>query len=288
MPYQASKYSKYFYTNKNYNILSHSQKNIVNKNNKSSSIKRNFKKAIGNVLLILVLIVIVGIILMFLFQSNLFNIKYLSIEDIDSQESYSQLSKILDEQKDQKFLMWKQSNFFLFRKDEFVDLIKTRSNNYFYDIEVDKKFPNKIEVTLKERSPKILIVTKKGQSFFDDNCNMSISSTPTSNTFPILYIDEDIDLKNDIIKKENILFILNVYKKLPKYNLNISKIKVEIADDNKLIIEESRGFTIYFNMTKDVDEQISYLNVVIKEEIKEKLSQIQYIDLRFIPKVFYK
>lgn len=287
MPYQASKYSKYFYTNKNYNILSHSQKNIVNKNNKSNSIKRNFKKAISNILLILVFITIVGTILMFLFQSNLFKIKYLSIEDIDSQDSYNQLSKILDEQKDKKFLIWKQSNFFLFRKNEFIDLIKLRSNNYFYDIEVNKKFPNKIDISLNERSPKILIVTKKGQSFFDDNGNMSISN-PTSNTFPILYIDEDIDLKNDIIKKENIFFILNVYKKLPKYNLNISKIKVEITDDNKLVIEESRGFTIYFNMTKDVDEQIDYLNVVIKEEIKEKLSQIQYIDLRFIPKVFYK
>lgn len=288
MPYQSSKYSKYFYTNKKYNILSHSNsKNIINKNNKSS-IKRSIKKIITNILLLLVIILFIFVVLMFLFQSNIFKIKYLSIADAESQDSYNQVLKILEEQENVNFLIWKQSNFFLFRKDEFIDLITTRSNNYFYDIEVTKKFPNKVEVTLKERSPKILIVTKKGQSFFDEDSNMSMLSAPSSNTFPILYIDEDIDLKNDIIKKENILFILNVYKKLPKYDLNISKMKVEIADDNKLIVEEGRGFSIYFNMSKDVDEQIDYLNVVIKEEIKDKLSQIQYIDLRFIPKVFYK
>lgn len=290
MPYQASKYSKYFYTNKNYNILSHNnQRNIIkNKSNKSNNIKKSIKKIITNILLLLTITILVLILLMFLFKANIFKIKNLSIENLENQESYNQISKILDEQKNENFLIWKQNNIFLFNEDQFVELIKTRSNNYFYDIEINKKFPNKIELKMSERSPKILIVTKKGQSFFDENANMSTSSTPSSNTFPILYIDEDIDLKNEIIKKENILFVLNVYKKLPKYDLSISKIKIEITDDNKLIIEESRGFIIYFNMTKDVDEQINYLNVVIKEEIKEKLSQIQYIDLRFIPKVFYK
>lgn len=290
MPHQASKYSKYFYTNKNYNILSHNnQRNIVKtKVSKNNSIKRNLKKVVANILLLTIITIFVGVLLMFLFQSNLFKIKNLVIENIENQESYSQISKILDEQKNKKFLIWEQDNFFLFNTEDFIDLIELRSNSYFYDIKIDKKFPNKIKVELKERSPKILIVTKKGQSFFDENANMSALSAQIDNTFPILYIDEDIDPKNEIIKKENILFILNVYKKLPKYGLNISKIKIEITDDNKLIIEESRGFTIYFNMIKDVDEQINYLNVVIKEEIKEKLSQIQYIDLRFIPKVFYK
>ncbi len=285
MVHQASKYSNYFYINKNNLNNTHT---IKKKNSRGNNIKRSIKRIITKIMLFLVFLLIVFIILMFLFRSNLFKIKLLPIENIESENSYSQILKILEEQEAKKFLIWDQSNFFLFKKDDFIDLVKTRSNDYFYDLDVSKKFPNKIKISLKERSPKILIVTKKGQAFFDEDANISLLSVPTSNTFPILYIDEDIDLKNNIISKENILFILNIYKKLAKYNFNISKLKIEIADDNKLIVEESRGLVIYFNMSKDVDEQIDYLNTVIKEEIKDKLSQIQYIDLRFIPKVFYK
>lgn len=282
MLHQASKYSNYFYTNKS------SSYGNIKKNNRNNNIKRNIKKIIMKILLFLVFLLIIFALLMFFLGSNIFKIKILSIDNIESQDSYNKVKTILEEQENKKFLIWNQSNFFLFNTDDFVDLIKNRSNDYFYNIEVSKKFPNKIEISLKERSPKILIVTKKGQAFFDEDANVSLLSASISNTFPILYIDEDIDLKNDIISSDNILFILNIYKKLPKYNFNISKLKIEIADDNKLIVEESRGFIIYFNMSKDADEQIDYLNAVIKEEIKDKLSQIQYIDLRFIPKVFYK
>lgn len=303
MTHQSSRYSRYFYSGKDYNILKNNKKNILRHNKKNSK----FKKIIGIIMRIFIFSIITFAVLFFttrlLFVSKIFKIK-VTIGSLEKQESYYKISEIVSYQKDQPKLFWKEDNIFLFNKKEFAENLSEKSNDYFYDIKIKKELPNKINIEVKERSPKIVIITNKNKYYLDENGNILSTTKIDSNTnnvgygeknevnknveLPILYIDEDVDLINNPLSKENVIFIMGVFKKLPKYNINIDKLKLQIADDNKIIAYEKRGFEIYFNLLKDVDEQIDYLNIVIKEEIKNKISGISYIDLRFIPKIFYK
>ena len=85
-----------------------------------------------------------------------------------------------------------------------------------------------------------------------------------------------------------ILFISNLNTKLPNKSINIKKIYLETINDLKLIITTDIGYDIYFNTSKDIDQQIEYLGIVIKDKIKDAIKTIKYIDLRFDSKIFYK
>lgn len=309
MPHQASKYSRYFYSGKNYSILKNDSRNFIkNKNNKNKKNEKSFVNTIKKIFKVFLFFAITFSILfaltMFLFKSSYFKIKNIVIDGIEKQDSYSRITQVINNQKKQTKLFWYQDNLFLFDINDFKDNLDKESNGYFYDIILKKAFPNKLLITVKERSTKIIVITPKKELLLDDNGNILSTKDNVKDIdigygekkykqedmkdLPILYIEENLDIKDSILSKENILFIVNAFKKIPKYNLSIDRMKIETIDDNKLIIYESRGFEMYFNFLKDLDEQINYLNIVIKEEIKNNLGQIQYIDLRFIPRIFYK
>lgn len=362
--------------------------NFAKKRNKKLSIERNTtkkafrspnkvagftEKEIKKITLKLVysiaIIFIFAFISWFLFSSPFFKIKNVSI-NIENKKYSESLNKIIDNQRNQDRLFWKQDNIFLFSKSYLIESINKVSNGFFYNIVITKKFPNRIDINLKERSPKIVFITDQYRFYFDSDAKMILKSkintipsviipkqevaikkevAPQNNIvaeneedvikelmnnkieedtgiktvdivknkitnnnvledeslknylsfsskedmfkdykFPEVYLGQKIELKDLDISKEVILFISNVSTKLPNKSINIKKIYLETIGDLKLTITTEVGYDIYFNTSKDIDQQIEYLGIVIKDKIKDDIKKIKYIDLRFDSKIFYK
>ena len=355
--------------------------NFIKKGNRKTSIERNttkkafrspnkvagitkkeIKKIVSKIFFFLIAIFIVTFISWVLFSSSIFKIKNISI-NIENKKYSESINKIIATQKEQNRLFWKQDNIFLFSKNYLIDSINKVSNGFFYNIIVTKKFPNRIDVKLKERSPKIVFITDQYKFYFDEDAKMILKSkinvpsvvipkiekevTPkkevtvvvdTKNNeedilkelmnnqlekdsgikavdlripdnnenlkdslsflnkedvfkgynFPEVYLGQKIELKDYDINKDVILFISNLNTKLPNKSIKIKKLYLETINDLKLTVTTEVGYDIYFNTGKDIDQQIEYLGIVIKDKIKDDIKKIKYIDLRFDSKIFYK
>lgn len=60
----------------------------------------------------------------------------------------------------------------------------------------------------------------------------------------------------------------------------------EIPREVRMTVAE--GFTLYLNRDDDIENTLRVLKLVLDEEIKERRSKLDYVDLRFGNKVFYK
>ncbi len=72
-----------------------------------------------------------------------------------------------------------------------------------------------------------------------------------------------------------------------KYSVAVSS--AEIASDVRLNIKTKEGWNVYLNLSGDMDLQITKLMLLLENEIsKMDRGQLQYIDLRFKERAYYK
>jgi hypothetical protein len=73
---------------------------------------------------------------------------------------------------------------------------------------------------------------------------------------------------------------------LKENGFDISKIILKDAGIREVYLKE--GWYILLNDKNEPDQTFSNLELVLDQEIKEKRPKLDYIDLRFGKKVFYK
>lgn len=374
------------------------KKAFRNPNKVAGFTAKEIKKTLIKAVYFLSLLLVFLFISWFLFSSPFFKIKHVSI-NIENKKYIESLNAIIDNQKQQKKIFWKQNNLFLFDKNDLIYSINKISDGFFYNISIDKSFPNKLNIDLKERSPKIVFITDEYKFYFDNEGKMILKSKinkstnviipPTNNPkanntttpittpsptdikpvntnknnieeddilkeliknqedvgnkdvnevniennkilstaitktpgtaadvsakvvlnndkikqsfsfsnkedvfkdykFPEVYLGQKIELKDYDFSKDIILFINKLDAKLSNKSIKIKKIYLETINDLKLVVTTEVGYNIYFNTSQDIDQQIDYLGIVIKDKIKEGINKIKYIDLRFGSKVYYK
>lgn len=353
------------------------KRSFKNPNRIKISSLRKIRNFIIKIVFVLCFFFFILLIFWVLFSSKAFKIKNVSI-NIENKKYTDTLNCIIDKQKQENFFIWKQDNLFLFDKNKLISSINKLSNDFFYNIDIEKKFPNKLIINIKERSPKVVFFTDEYKYYFDENGKIilktnnilienilkkdidntnSITENKKDNTinidkieeydimqqliknqeeldsnnlnkanlnleketeknnienkkidleinnifdfsskedifkdykFPEVYLGQEIDLKDYDINKDHIVFINKIEAKLLNKAINIKKIYLETISDIKLIITTDIGYEIYFNINDDIDQQIEYLGIIIRDKIKEGIKNIKYIDLRFGSKIYYK
>ncbi|MFY9462699.1 MAG: FtsQ-type POTRA domain-containing protein [Candidatus Sungiibacteriota bacterium] len=215
--------------------------------------------------------------------------------------------KILDEQavRDRisaafvgaRALIFPRSSFFLADTDEIAyrlkqDFLRIR------DVAVAKKFPDKLEIVINERV------------FWGVFCNRAQgSSTPAC-----AYIDPDgiayeyapepqgkliISIRSDeggdiILGMPAIDFavmaeIRNLAEKIPaETGIAIMDFELRTRVPSEIRAIAGEGFAMIFKREDDYAAILRVLKRVLEGEIKDKQSRLDYIDLRFGNKVFYK
>jgi len=94
---------------------------------------------------------------------------------------------------------------------------------------------------------------------------------------------ESVLLGEEVVSPEMIDFILKTAQ-----GLSLKIDSFEIVSPEDLRVKTSQGWQIYFNPTYSADWQINALEMILEEEIKEKINSLEYIDLRIEGRVYYK
>lgn len=154
---------------------------------------------------------------------------------------------------------------------------------------VEKKFPNKISVDFKEVRPKFLYC-EENECFYIDKNGIPYETAPffSDSPIPILEINKNLQLGESFLEKYIADFLIGFEQEIQKLELKIKTVKI----DKDIRLTTNEGWSLIFilkenlfvSQSKDIAEKLFLL---FERKIKDR-SRLDYIDMRFPNKAFYK
>ncbi|OGF31410.1 hypothetical protein A2533_01955 [Candidatus Falkowbacteria bacterium RIFOXYD2_FULL_35_9] len=246
------------------------------------------KKQLRKTVWILCLILIVGLVY-FLLYSPFFQLKEVRVVGLH-QISRVNFEKIISNyQSSNKWFLFPRKNIFVFSQDE---LINTIGESYFLKtLDVDKLFPNEIEILVEENNS--FIIWHSGQQCI----HLSDSAVAVQNCEGLegedLIVIQDyqqipVEIGQPVLDPAKMQQMLEFKSGLEsKVKPTIFIYNYEGPDSVK--IETENGFNILVNLSANPSAQIQRLFYILEDDkIKTELNTINYFDLRFGEKIFYK
>lgn len=198
-----------------------------------------------------------------------------------------------------KFFIFNKNNYFTFNEIKF----RQRLEEMFIlsELEITKKFPNTVIVKAKEKVTSLILIINNEAHFVDYN-GMVISDTPetlktatldglASQMMPLVELKNTtntINARTNIFDKNMVTTILEIYEKLNKEGIGVNSLIMEDPKNIKITVKSRDGFLIYMTTEDTIQNQIDNLKIILKEKIGEDRTKLNYIDLRFGDKVYYK
>lgn len=234
------------------------------------------------------------LVLILIFLSSLcwllFKTPYFSIQEIEFSESGAIFAD------DIKKIIGDDRNFFLMGTVDTSQIIE-KAFLKIRKVEIKKKFPNSIFVSITQREEVGIICSKDENSlcwlFSDDGVIFSMSDREKKEGLFLIFANEEAELKiNKVcVEEELISNFIFLEDELEKLKIFIREIEIS-SSDIKIIIED--GFEIYFSKSIDKKMQIEVLLQALQGIIsEEEKNNLEYIDLRDLQegekgKVYFK
>ncbi len=170
-------------------------------------------------------------------------------------------------------------------------------------IEIKKEYPNALSVDFKTKRPALTMVSKERQFTLDiagsviekKNYEEDASSTFKNTSFdpnlPVLLnkAAQDFAISAIALENQHVQFIKTIFENVPlKSGIKINFFSFLADSPSSLSLRTAEGWDILFNLHTDPMEQIDKLAVVLKEQNPEERQKLNYIDLRFGDRIFYK
>ena len=232
------------------------QRKITKKEAKITRKKKKIKKLLK--LLILIAIIIGGI--CFALKSPIFNITNIEVKGNSkiATETIQSLSQIQEGQ-----------NIFKFNKKQIIQNIK--SNAYIETATIQRKIPNKIEITIEEREASYNVEFLNGYAYIN-NQGYILEISEQKLEKPIIrgisteqeQIVEGNRLNdNDLDKLETVIQIMNISK---NYELDQKISSIDITNKNDYIIEmETEKKTIHLGNNNNLNNKMLYVPAILSE-----------------------
>ncbi len=163
----------------------------------------------------------------------------------------------------------------------------------FSDFVVKRKLPSAIDVSITERKTwaiwckdgenNCLLLDKDGLAF-----EKSIISSGSA-VLKILDAREEDFLRKNILPPEHFRKVSQMIEKIPKIiESDIVKVYIKKGGETYYLYPK-KGFYLIIDAQTDIEKAIENFSLALKSgEIKERSDTLEYIDLRFQDKVFYK
>ncbi|HBA36416.1 TPA: hypothetical protein DCZ15_00915 [Candidatus Falkowbacteria bacterium] len=206
--------------------------------------------------------------------------------------STAEIEQIIWSQADQsRYLIFKQSNIFLFDREAAAQTIASEYN--LAGAVVERSWPRALRIQAQERP--YAFIFQEGSGFFHTSADGYVIKEPTVvdeelNKYPILENKNENSLLDDrdrIVIKED---YLNFFLKLSEQLAGQTEVRADkfIIDQelNMITVKFFDGPAVYFNVKNDAGEQLERLLLVKKEKIKDNFSKMNYIDLRYGDRIF--
>ena len=233
-----------------------------------------------------------------LFFNRYFEIENVTVAGGQKIEDYKIYNIIGEQMEKKKLLFFNQSNIFIFSKRQAK---KNILENYFVDnLKIKRKLPKTIKISFTERKP--AAVWREGDEYYyiDENMNVLLKidslNVSTADYIILKNNSEESEIKKDKtvnkveVGEEYLKACLNLTAKAKSAGIPIDRnceVSKKEASINLNVVDN--GPKIFFNIEEDLGAQFKKLEILILGKLKgEALKKLDYIDLRFGEKVYYK
>jgi len=249
-------------------------------------------------LIIIFLAAIFGGAVYFIFYSPYFSIKNINIAGLE-RINYEEIRGVIQDQMfGSRFFIFKQNNIFVF--DENAASKNINEKYALKAFKIDKRLPETLIFSVEERSPALIWKTSLKYYIVDWDGTIIREITPEEVSgyqenqpgakMALVFDDSNaqVGFKDKILSSETVLAISNLETSIPTAGLTISNFKV--ADKNDPVIKclTGEGFEVYFSAVGDLNAQLEKLKTFLKEKKPEDRKALQYVDLRFADRIYYK
>ena len=228
----------------------------------------------------------------FLFYSNYFSINNITAAGAGRIDS-AVIETIAWQQIEDNFLViFPQKNIFLFSKKM---LYKKLNSKYSFDsLVINKDLPNNLVIEYNEKKHAIIWQENENYYYIDDYGSLISEANLleiSQKDYPIIKNESNDLIINNKITVEAVYFdyAKQLFSKFKDYE-NEFKIERFVVDSDvntlKAVLES--GPVVYFNISEDVDKQVSKLLIIKNEKIKEDFNAKTYIDVRYGDSVYYR
>lgn len=216
--------------------------------------------------------------------SSFFRIKEIQISG-NQKVAAEEIKILIGEQINKKVFFANSQSIFLF-KGKTIENKLLESFIKIDSVNLKRKLPDKLIVEIKERVAmanfcyeyrECFLIDKGGIAFERDGAGIGL----------LVGISEAISLKEQVISAEELAGVISTKQTLEeKLGLEADGFWLE---KKRLDVKVREGWDVYFNLENDVSEQLFNLEMVLKEEISAEMREnLEYIDLRFGSRVYYK
>lgn len=164
------------------------------------------------------------------------------------------------------------------------------------EVKTKRKLPDKVIVEIKERKPVAILCNGEDQKprecFFVDREGVLFEKISFQKRGDYLLI-ENKNAKPGLALGEKGIFEDTLRQFLTLKNYFQKELKVGLRavfpeSEEKLIAKTDEGWQAYFNLKNELKKQLRNLKLFLEKEILPKREKLEYIDLRFGNKLYYK
>lgn len=228
------------------------------------------------------------------------NLPYFRVDRIDVSGVY-QLPALDIERAAREALAGKQ--WFIFPKNNFFLISSYRTRDHLREafpqaakISVEKKFPNRLIVAVEERTLWGVVCTRPDAAlppescFYIDRRGMAYEELASVEGWliPIIYIPEKSALGTRVVPEATLDFFNQAKGALVAINGNLILLAVSSSTPSDIRLTLSENWDILVSSSRPPSEWMKILRTVLDKDIGDKRSNLEYVDLRFGNKVFYK
>lgn len=238
---------------------------------------------------------IIGFILIFLAITYLLCSPLLAITSITINGSFpisaDPMADTIKAQLEKKrLIIGTERNILLFSKTDFIAHVKT--SYAVNNIQIKKSFPHTLEISIDE-TPRSAIWIARGINFAVDGQGKILGAAQSIKPNDIqLYSTANIfpSTGDQVIEPRMLKLMSDLSENVQLKTLGIDYIS--IGDDraaHKIAIKTKKGFEIILDPSGAVYQQLNSLDKILTQIVPaDKISTLEYIDLRFENRIFYK
>jgi len=159
---------------------------------------------------------------------------------------------------------------------------------------IEKNLVDVLKITVKEK--KLLLVWVSGNElhYVDEKgiiCCRAALDEVVEKQLPLVYDSNDrqVELKEEVVTRNFVGFLQELHREFPeRIDGQVKKFWVPSILTREVHLETESGWKVYFSIDRTVESQLNDLKIVLDEQIKNRLSNVDYIDLRVENWIYYK
>jgi len=183
-----------------------------------------------------------------------------------------------------KILFWQTRSIFLISSQKIKENIL---HNFcsLENLEIQKKYPKTLILKGKIRKKDFVFCDNFNNCFFVDSFGVLFKRKSTT-SFPVLTLPLEKEKNFSLCQQLSIANYLPELLKIKNQieeGLKIPLLEIRYFLPEKVVFLTKEGWQIYFNLDKEIDWQLTKLDTVLKEKLKDSKSrkELWYIDVRF-------